>query len=105
MANPASGSGDHPREETPAATPTATTTETGGQSDSRNAVPESAESIQKLQVTNPQVGDEDDEDSDFDELDGKHYQSTPQSHTQPTSHHACFSFSQITNIKVVQQTC
>ncbi|OOQ81550.1 peroxin-19 Pex19-Penicillium chrysogenum [Penicillium brasilianum] len=68
MANPASGSGDHPREETPAATPTATTTETGG-TDSGNAVPESAESTQKLQVTNPQVADEDDEDSDFDELD------------------------------------
>ncbi|KAJ5390470.1 uncharacterized protein N7496_001538 [Penicillium cataractarum] len=68
MANPASGSGDHPREETPA-TPAATTTVTGDQSAPENAAPASAESTQKPQATNPQVGDEDDEDSDFDELD------------------------------------
>lgn len=84
MSNPASGSGDHPRDANPATTPAATTV-TDNQSGADNAVPAVAESTQKPQVVNPQAGHEEDEDSDFDELDGKHDLSTPPpSHT--TSH-------------------
>lgn len=81
MANPASGSGDHPREETAAAAaaPVATTTVVDDKPVAENAVPApaSAESTQKPQVAHPQAGPEDDEDSDFDELDGKLYHSNP----------------------------
>jgi hypothetical protein len=86
MANPASGSGDHPREETAAATPAATTV-VDDKPVAENAVPVSAESTQKSQVVNPQVGLEDDEDSDFDELDGKHdhINSAIAHHTTPRS--------------------
>lgn len=96
MTNPASGSGDHPHEETPAATPAATTTVTDSESAPNNALPVSAESTQKLQATNPQVGDEDDEDSDFDELDGKQLSIQPRHHIhKATPHDADISFSQV----------
>jgi hypothetical protein len=84
MSNPASGSDDHPRDANPATTPAATTV-TDNQPGADNAVPAVAESTQKPQVVNPQAGHEEDEDSDFDELDGKRDLSTPPpSHT--TSH-------------------
>jgi hypothetical protein len=88
MANPASGSGNHPREETAAAAVApATTTTVDDKPVAENAVPGSEESTQKPQVVNPQVGVEDDEDSDFDELDGKHYHINPAIayHTTPCS--------------------
>ncbi|KAF3386535.1 Peroxisomal membrane protein import receptor PEX19 [Penicillium rolfsii] len=72
MANLASGSGDHLREETATAVaPAATTTvvEDKPVADQDVPAPASAESTQTSQVTNPQDELEDEEDSDFDELD------------------------------------
>ena len=86
MSNLASGSGDPPRDGTPATTPAATTV-TDSQSSAENAAPAVAESTQKLQVVNSQAGNEEDEDSDFDELDGRPDLSTPPSHI--TLHTRC----------------
>lgn len=104
MATPAPGSGDQTREKTAAAatTPATTTTLTDGQSGPDNAAPVSADSIQTPQVAASQAGHRDDEDSDFDELDGKHYLSTPPSHTIPyhtTPQHPAFSLSRSSTLK------
>jgi hypothetical protein len=65
-----------------------------------NAVSASEESTQKPEVVNPQVGVEDEEDSDFDELDGKHYHINPAIayHTTPCS----LLLLEITNTKSLQ---
>ena len=82
MASAAPSSGDQPNKETAVAeTPATTTTVTNHQSGSDKPVPTPVESTEKPQIANSQAGHEDDEDSEFDELDGKHYLSIPRHHS------------------------
>lgn len=97
MASAGPSSGDQPHEQTARATPVTTTPVTDNQSDSNKSVPTPAESTQKPQVTDTQAGHEDDEDSEFDELDGKHCLSTP-----PSLHTTRFSRFAITDLKSSQ---
>lgn len=86
MASAAPSLGDQTHKETAAAaTPATTTTVTDHQSGSDKPVSAPVESTEKPQIANTQAGHEDDEDSEFDELDGKHYLATPPSLTTP--HH------------------
>lgn len=66
MASATPSSGDQPNEHTTEATPV-----TDDQSGSSKSVPTPAESTQEPLNTDAQAGHEDDEDSEFDELDGK----------------------------------
>ncbi len=99
MASAAPSLGEQPHEQTSGATPVTTIPVTDNQSGSNKSAPTPAESTQKPQDADAQAGHEDDEDSEFDELDGKHYLSTPPSLTTP--HHPVLPFG-ITNLKPSQ---